>query len=104
MHLSTGKTKHMTTSKRPLRHKLVVDRKINLQEIQFAGSQNYTIWRNKHTGIDHTIRHLKTYITKTHTKTRDVGVGKMKILRRIAEKTLLDGIRNKSFMRSCGVM
>ena len=140
MNISTAKTKCMTTSKTPLRCKLVVDGKIIHQEMKFkylgveisgygdvetevreqtnkaariAACLNNTIWRNKHMRIETkariykaTIRPIMTYTAETRpetTKTRRMlETTEMKILRKIAGKTMLDRERNENIRRTCG--
>lgn len=141
MVISVTKTKCLTTSKYPLRCKLVVDDQIIQQEMTFkylgielcgfgdvesevrqqvnkalrtAGCLNDTIWNNKHLRTETkariykaAIRPIMTYTAETRpdtTKTkRLLETCEMKVLRKIAGKTLLDRERSDNIRKMCGV-
>lgn len=141
MVISASKTKSLTTSKIPIRCKLVVDDKIIQQEMKFkylgielsgygdielevrqqtnkalkvAGCLNDTIWKNKYLHTEtkariykSVIRPIMTYTAETRPDTaktkRILEVGEMKILRKIAGKTLFDRERSDNVRRTCGV-
>ncbi|XP_057654786.1 uncharacterized protein LOC130893037 [Diorhabda carinulata] len=137
--LSTSNTKCITTSKTPIRCKLVIDDQIIHQVMEFkclgieisgfehienevreqttkalriAACLNETIWQNKHIGIQAksrlykvTVKPIMTYTAETHPETaktkRMMEIAEMKVLRRIAGKTLLDRESSENIRRLC---
>ncbi|XP_015187255.1 PREDICTED: uncharacterized protein LOC107072109 [Polistes dominula] len=138
---STRINKCMTTSKTPLRCKLVVDDNIIEQVMEFnylgikissfgdiesevreqaikaartASLLNNTIFRNKHLRMDAkariykiAIRPIPTYAAETRpetSKTRQImETTEMKIVRRIAGKSLWDRVRSEGLRKECQI-
>ncbi|XP_056629875.1 uncharacterized protein LOC130440639 [Diorhabda sublineata] len=91
---------------------LVTEQTTRSQRI--ATCLNETIWRNKHIGIEAklriskaTVRPIITYTEETRPETertkRMMGTAEIKVLHRIAGKTLLDRERSENIRRLCKI-